>query len=305
MGTQLLVLYDGKKKMKSITRILVPVDFSPRSGQIVRSAMSFAQHFGARITLLHVVLPFNPAWTTFGNGIVLDELLERDRLAARNRLDSFLEDELRDCDVERILTEGDPAEMISCASRAQDVGLIMMATRGCGRFRRFILGSVAAKVLHDAPCPVWTSSHISEGRSFPSALPKIIVCAIDLTQQGEAILKWASEFAAQIEARLIAVHAIPYLEFRPETYFFEADMRRARIGEAQEKLAKLLHGLPAPEPEVRVDGGRINTVVRSVAEDCQADLLIIGRGSEAGMLGRLRTHSYELIRESPCPVISI
>jgi hypothetical protein len=49
----------------------------------------------------------------------------------------------------------------------------------------------------------------------------------------------------------------------------------------------------------------VSTVVRSVVEDSRADLLIIGRASGKGIVGRLRTHSYALIRESPCPVISI
>ena len=34
-----------------------------------------------------------------------------------------------------------------------------MPTHGFGPLRRFLLGSVAAKVLHDAQCPVWTSVH--------------------------------------------------------------------------------------------------------------------------------------------------
>ncbi len=37
-----------------------------------------------------------------------------------------------------------------------------MPTHGYGPFRRFILGSVTAKVLHDADCPVWTGVHLEE-----------------------------------------------------------------------------------------------------------------------------------------------
>jgi hypothetical protein len=36
-----------------------------------------------------------------------------------------------------------------------------------------------------------------------------------------------------------------------------------------------------------------------------ADLLVIGRGSAAGMFGRLRTNAYAIIRQSPCPVVSV
>ena len=36
----------------------------------------------------------------------------------------------------------------------------MMLTHDYGPFRRFLLGSVTAKILHDAACPVWTSAHL-------------------------------------------------------------------------------------------------------------------------------------------------
>jgi len=52
----------------------------------------------------------------------------------------------------------------------------------------------------------------------------------------------------------------------------------------------------------------IGSVADSVAEEaarCQADLLVIGRGVIRGTLSRLRTHSYGIIRLSPCPVMSV
>jgi nucleotide-binding universal stress UspA family protein len=167
------------------------------------------------------------------------------------------------------------------------------------------LGSVTAKVLHDVNCPVWTSSHITDGRSTASVLPKVVVCAVDSTPDGGLILQWASDFAADVGARLIVCHAIPSLEFHPETYFLEAEMRRSLIGDAQTKISRALQSSRTPAAEVRVGGGNVSTVVRATVEDNQADLLIIGRASRKGVLGRLRTHSYDLIRESPCPVLSI
>jgi nucleotide-binding universal stress UspA family protein len=190
-----------------------------------------------------------------------------------------------------------------CAS--ERVGLVMMPTRGCSAFRRFLLGSVTAKVLHDVQCPVWTSSHVIDGHAAVSVIPKVIVCATDRTPEGDVLLQWATDLASDLQARLIVAHSIPSLEFNPETYFLEADMRRSLIGDAHAKISKVLQGSRMPGAEVRVEGGSVATVVRSVVEDSRADLLIIGRASDRGMLGRLRTHSYALIRESPCPVISI
>jgi nucleotide-binding universal stress UspA family protein len=37
----------------------------------------------------------------------------------------------------------------------------------------------------------------------------------------------------------------------------------------------------------------------------QADALVIGRGSAAGLFGRLRSNAYAIIRQAPCPVVSV
>ena len=40
-------------------------------------------------------------------------------------------------------------------------------------------------------------------------------------------------------------------------------------------------------------------------QQARADVLVIGRSPSAGLAGRLRTNVYALIRESPCPVVSV
>ncbi|HUJ22558.1 MAG TPA: universal stress protein, partial [Bryobacteraceae bacterium] len=41
------------------------------------------------------------------------------------------------------------------------------------------------------------------------------------------------------------------------------------------------------------------------ARTAKADLLVISRGADAGILGRLTGHAYAIIRQSPCPVVSV
>ncbi len=295
-----------EEEMRSIEEILLPTDFSARSLEVARCAVGIARHFKSRITLLHVLAPMNQTWAAIGgSGAALDEVLAHQKEETCRYLDLFLKAELDGLDVKRIVLEGDPAEMIAAYVGVERVDLIMMPTRGLGAFRRFILGSVTAKVLHDVPCPVWTSSHLADGCSATFALPKSIVCAIDPSSEGEVVLRWVADLASDLQARLTVVHAIPSMEFHPATYFLEAEMRAVLINEARRRITDLLQGSRVPDAQVCVDGGSVPTVVRSVVEDSRADLLVIGRPSGAGALGRLRTHSYALVRESPCPVISI
>jgi nucleotide-binding universal stress UspA family protein len=52
-------------------------------------------------------------------------------------------------------------------------------------------------------------------------------------------------------------------------------------------------------------GGSVDRVVHRAAVGHDADLIIIGRGTLQKPLGRLRSAAYSIIREAPCPVISI
>jgi nucleotide-binding universal stress UspA family protein len=291
--------------MRSLKEILLPTDFSPRSVDVARYAAGVARHFNSGITILHALPPLNPAIAAVGNAGLTQEVMDHQKEETCTRLRQFLAEEFREFTVKRMVVDGDPAEAITSYAADQHVGLVMMPTRGCTAFRRFLLGSVTAKVLHDVACPVWTSSHIVEGRSRASAIPKVIVCAIDRNPEGDRILQWASDLASELQASLVATHAISSLEFQPETYYLEAEMRRKMIGDAKARIGRVIHASSTPDAELCVDGGYVSALVRSTIEDHAADLLIIGRASGQGMLGRLRTHSYVLIRESPCPVISI
>lgn len=51
--------------------------------------------------------------------------------------------------------------------------------------------------------------------------------------------------------------------------------------------------------------GTVSDAVREEALQNGVDLILIGRGALQGSLGRLRTHSYGIIRQAPCPVLSV
>ena len=162
-----------------ISHVVVPVDFSEKSEGAARYAEAMHRRFGSRITLLHV-LP--PPHYEFGamevGGSVLEDLFRNRSEQAKTDLDQFLLSEMPADATERLLADGDPAAII--VERAHDLGagLIIMPTHGYGTFRRFILGSVTAKVLHDADCPVWTLSliHILVRMTTSRSIP-FFVCS--------------------------------------------------------------------------------------------------------------------------------
>ena len=57
--------------------------------------------------------------------------------------------------------------------------------------------------------------------------------------------------------------------------------------------------------EAALEGGDVARVVRRATKENHADLVVIGRGISHERFGRMRTHVYSIIREAPCPVISV
>ena len=82
------------------------------------------------------------------------------------------------------------------------------------------------------------------------------------------------------------------------------DARDVLVRGAAERLEKLIAKVGC-EAEVHVDGADATSYVSRLADEPQADVLVIDRSPKAGVWGRLRTHAYGIIRESPCPVISV
>ncbi len=286
--------------MSLLSKILLPVDFSERSAAAARYARPLAAHFGSEVALLHVVTP--PQYE-FGaleiGGSMLAELYRGRAQQASGELDAFLAAEMKGLNARPVILEGDPAGKIVEFAHRERVDIIMMATHGFGPFRRFILGSNTAKVLHDADCPVWTGVHLKEVPA-ESAFPfQHVLCAVDLGSQSSKTLFWAARLAGEFGARLTVVHVTA-----PVPEHAEADWRTDVHGAAERELVRLQHFVNA-EAELLIEGGEPPKVICSAASRLQADALVIGRGSAGGVFGRLRTNAYAIIRESPCPVVSV
>lgn len=286
-----------------LSHILAPVDFSEKSECAARYAGALQKRFGSRITLLHV-LP--PPHYEFGamevGGSVLEELFRSRAEQAKKDLDAFLAEELPPESVERLVVEGDPAAKIVRTAHDLAVSLIVMPTHGYGTFRRFILGSVTAKVLHDADCPVWTGVHMEAARVEDVRLEKVAI-GLDLRSQSERTLMWARRFSQEVGAEVALLHVMPFLE-GPGGEPVDPEWQRRMESAAQEEIQGLMKRLGWEAP-VRIACGDVPETVCRLAQEWGADLLVIGRGSASGVLGRLRANAYSIIRQSHCPVVSV
>lgn len=76
------------------------------------------------------------------------------------------------------------------------------------------------------------------------------------------------------------------------------------LAEARGRITALL-AAAGTNATVLVESGESPKAVACAVKEFDADLLVIGRHSGSGDEGHLRHNAYGIIRESPCPVISI
>ncbi len=279
-----------------ITQILFPYDFSAQCLSAVPSVHALATQLRAGVTLLSVA-PLDAAVTpSSGQGDVAMRIR-----TLRSRLDQALCSEFADVPVERMAVAGDPGSCITDVAHARGVDLIMMPTHGLGLFRALVIGSATSKVLHDARCPVWTAAHVEAQGA--GGLPKVIVCAVDRGLDGGALIQWAEDLSTRIGARLKVLHVVsPVTTDWPLEHELKLQEQAYQAARAEIVSLQAAVGVHAP---LRVVVGDIVATVAECAREEEADLVLIGRGSLQGPLGRLRTHAYGIIQRSPCPVLSV
>lgn len=135
--------------------MLVPVDFSESRSRVLAHAREIAPVYGMDVQVLHVV-EMEGVPEAYG---VYESVPEAGKLAERAQ--EVLDDEvesLREAgiDVTVEARSGHPADEVLTA--AEDIGatFITIATHGRTGLDRMLMGSVAEKVIRQAPCPVCT-----------------------------------------------------------------------------------------------------------------------------------------------------
>ncbi len=142
----------------TLSRILMPTDFSDPSDVALTYATALAGAFGASVHLLHVVDASIEQELAARQAFVADADLSE---AARTRAGEELAQLLTRPDRERLrvtcaTVTGTPPAAIVDYARREGIDLIVMGTHGRGGVARLLIGSVAENVVRMAPCPVLT-----------------------------------------------------------------------------------------------------------------------------------------------------
>jgi len=293
-----------------IRSILCPTDFSEFSDRALEHAAALARWYGAELTIVHsypyaVVgrgAPYYPS------GLPLDA-------DTRARLMSDLEAAaapVRAAGVEAslVLLEGDPSDEILKHAHATPPDLIAMGTHGLRGFDRWILGSVAARIVEKAPCAVLTVPQPPEGARPSASLYERVLCPVDL-MDSETTLEAASSIARAANGRLSLLHVLEGLpQYEAAAGMARIDWAEFRGGlerEARDRLCRAArtvaeHGAV----ECLVASGKAYREILRAAGSKEASLIVMGihgrKPLERLVFG---STTLQVVRKARCPVLTV
>jgi len=179
-------------------RLLVPLDGSELSETVLPYATETAGRLDLDITLIHVRKPEK------GEGSPLHESYVRYKATvAKKKVEEVwqrfgLDPAKKSLDVRGELVSGYPAEQIVRYAEENGVDLILMATHGRSGIKRWILGSVADKVLQSSTVPVWLiNTETAEGVAYEKWPKRSIIVPLDGSQLAEKVLPHVEAMAKQ------------------------------------------------------------------------------------------------------------
>ena len=152
--------------MIAINSILAPTDFSHHAEAAVRYAVSLAERLGATLHLLHVlpdmIAPVGPD-PTLAPTPQPSYYTETEAQSLAFLKTLLQPDWGSPSQVETAIRWGSPVESIVSYAADHKIDLLVIATHGRTGLSHVLLGSVAERIVREAPCPVLTIRNRDQG----------------------------------------------------------------------------------------------------------------------------------------------
>lgn len=292
--------------MLKIQQILCPVDFSEFSTRAFDYAYSLARHYGAKLTLEHVVQPLTSLYPYYAFPETLNEVYWDLDNNAQEQLRSLVSCRTwNGLKPETVVHRGMLPETILAYAEAQHTDLIVMGTHGRQGLDRVTMGSVTEKVLRKSRCPVLvvrkpTHDFVApRSKQDPVQLKRILFCA-DFSENSRRALSYALSLAIEYNSELTMLNIVEEVPTGQELYITTAG------------IARQLEAMVPPQAResctlkytVRI--GKPYQEIIQLALEWQADLIVMGvLGRNALDLALFGSTTQRVIQLGSCPVLAV
>lgn len=280
-----------------IQNVLIATDFSRFSNQALDFGLKLAKGYQAQSYVVFV-LPSDEFMLAGPEAYVAArEAARRDLELLKVELDKRCH--MEGDDYHLYLLEGEVAGSILNFAADKHIDVIVLGTHGRGGLEKAIMGSVAESIFRSSPIPVLTiGPHVTH--TSEALAPRNILVAADFSPAAERAAQYAAGLAAKHHSNLTLMHVVlpKELEHVPD---------RDRVLQVMdENLRALLGGVSTVPCETRVECGRVVPNILRLVAEVKPDLLVLGVRPSMGLLNRFMwPNAYEIVRESPCPVLTV
>lgn len=290
--------------------IVSAVDFSVNSIGAADWGEQIAWSHGARLVLAHA-LPTSLPVTAAPEFIALPEealLEEQDRV--RERLDGeAAKRRTSGTEVETRIETGPASETLVEIAEDEKADLLVVGTRGLTGLKRTFLGSVAARVIRDASCPVLVVP--SRGSEEHRPIYKLLI-PTDFSEDAklavDSALRLLGPISAEMKLTLLHVWRVPIVISPWSAYPPMDEIERSASARARERLEEVAEPLRAEGYEVDIieSAGEPAEVIDRVASEVGADVIAMGTHGRSG-LSRvvLGSVAERTLPSAPCPVLTV
>lgn len=286
--------------------ILLATDFSNISSRAAAYARALANHYGARLSVVHVLAPGTK-----------DNEFECE-LAAGDVEIFLAENALTDLPHDAEVRTGEIVGAVNSMVAAREIDLLVLATHGRTGVSRFMLRSVAATVFRHALCPVLTVGPNAKDVNAKSPFRNVLF-ATDFSEHAPKVLDYALAIARHSRGHLTLLNVVD--DSLEALFGHDEDVVRRR----RDKLLHMIEteALIGRDVSIAVHIGSAAHGIVDAAVETEADVIVIGarRGSEQRRSEQRHSeesHSerhvtaevpwgtaYRVVCAAPCPVLTV
>jgi nucleotide-binding universal stress UspA family protein len=284
------------------TKVLLATDGSTDAELAATTSLSLAKATGSELHVVHVG-EVGPFFHPERHGYP-EEYKKLQKEAQR-----LLEDQVKKVEnlggtvAQSHLKMGGAAEEIAELAEELETGLIVMGSRGRGRLRRALVGSVSDAVVRHAHCPVTVV------RWKPVAFPTTILVATDGSEEAKLAATTAADLAKRTDSELHMATVSPWHPY----YAFPGP---AGSGFYEEEKQQAQHLLSGQASRIREGSGKVaethfrtgkpDAEVVSLAVELGAGLIVVGsRGHGRIRRALMGSISDSSVRHAHCPVMVV
>ncbi|MEZ4867069.1 MAG: universal stress protein [Caldilineaceae bacterium] len=208
------------------------------------------------------------------------------------------------------VVDGDPAQVILEMAQTTGADLIAMSTHGRSGFVRWALGSVAERVIHGAPIPVFL---VRAGTTTPQDKLQTILLPLDGSAVAERALPEAQTLASINGVRLLLLQVIQAMDEGNRRLLFPDEVAAASaLADARAEATTYLAGIAQQTEAAGVActyrvavADPANAICTTAAEE-GADLIVMGTHGRSGLKRWVYgSVANKVLRGATCPLLLV